>query len=655
MSHAARNRASRRRKQPYAWLGVGAVTLGMGAAMVGGTAVAFADSGSAANDSPGASSASEKAGSDASSTKSDAPAKRATRAATAGTSATDSSAPAHRGRAATVVAPPEATPDIANPAIPDVPKTAPTVTTPTVTTETTEAAPKSAPEVTPPAGNSPAGNSPLPAAAVAPVQSHNSAPAASASAKTESAPVVDTTPAAPVVSAAADTTPAVAPTPAASTPAAAATDPAPSMETWLPSTPIVPGAHVKLAMEEIKQAQTLLTQETWGAGNILAGLGSFGPASALATAQLALSIWASTIAGAQDFVKNTAGNPLIHWIAQANLQSELLWPKVSDASLATANALMTPLSWVGADVTGAKNQVKAAQQDGKIYAQVPVKIVAGTEPVVDAKIAGGSKATLLVDSGASGLVTTVDKVNTANLSPIQGSGNSCFSGNLCYHYDTYYATVDLGDGAVGVAPVNIVSDNAQYPDSVANFKEFFSWGADGILGVGANTAGPGPAPIPTAAMPGELSDGVLIYQNAYPFGLGGYMILGPNLFPTNVSLPGAPDAYVNVGLNGATPQQSGAIIDSGGVYGTILRKDIPAGVTPVKIDGVDYLPAGVKISVYAPGTTTLLYTYTTISGGTPVIDSGLFNTGNAAYAQNPIYLNYGATPYGIGSTDFSIA
>ena len=54
---------------------------------------------------------------------------------------------------------------------------------------------------------------------------------------------------------------------------------------------------------------------------------------------------------------------------------------------------------------------------------------------------------------------------------------------------------------------------------------------------------------------------------------------------------------------------------------------------------------------------TLLYSYTTKSGtsATPFIDSGLFNTGNAPYAQNPIYLNYGTDPYtGYGSTDFSI-
>ena len=70
------------------------------------------------------------------------------------------------------------------------------------------------------------------------------------------------------------------------------------------------------------------------------------------------------------------------------------------------------------------------------------------------------------------------------------------------------------------------------------------------------------------------------------------------------------------------------------------------------------MPAGTKIDVYSPGGTTLLYSYTTQGAVRPAltfIDSGLFNTGNAPYAQNPIYLNYGTTPYGLGSTDFSIA
>lgn len=611
MSHSARKRPARGRIQPYAWLGVGAVTLGMGAAMVGGTAVAFAD----ANDDAGtATSAAHKPDNASSATeKSDAP-RRATRPGprvsvqTSASGDESSPAPIRRGRASTVVTMPDAIPDV------------------------TEA--DDAPTIE--------NNDPRPAAAVTTGGSkrETAAPVVSSPEDADLAPTV-ATPAADVAA----PTPATDPAPAASV-APAATDPAPSMESWLPETPIVPGAHVKLALQQIEQSKALITDATWGSGNILAGLGSFGPQAALATAQLMLGIWAASITNAQNFVASTVGTPLIHNIAQANLQTELLYPKLAGLSLQTASALVTPLGWFGADIAPAKALIGEAEQNGKVYAKVPVQMVLGTQPLVRAKINGGSNAKLLVDTGASGLVTTRDKVGAGSLGTPTGSGDSCFSGGICYHYETYNTTVDLGDGAKAVVPVNIVTDNDEYPDSVENFKDFFAWGADGILGVGANTAGPGPVPIPTAAMPGELSDGVLIYQNAYPLGLGGYMILGPNLFPTKVSLPGAPDAYVKVSVNGGAKQDGAAIIDSGGVYGTLNRSLFPGAG--------DYVPAGTKIDVYAPDGTTLLYTYTTSRESTPYIDSGLFNTGNAPYDQNPIYLNYGATPYGIGSTDFSI-
>ena len=619
MSRAARKRVADRRVQPYAWLGAGAVTLGLGAAMVGGTAVAFADTG--ADSSPSASgSGSASAASEASPARKEAPRARSVHspraiAAAANDDATPATTPARRGR-------------------------------PVV-----EPTPEAGPDLTVKNDSAPAAAVPAPAAAAPTSEAANDLPVAAPESAADSGPAVDAAaPALPDPVPAVDDSPSAEPAPAASV-APAATDPAPSTESWLPTAPIVPGAHVKLALQQIEQSQTLITQETWGAGNILAGLGSFGPQAALATAQLMLGIWGTSIGGAQSFVANTVDNPLIHGIAQANLQNELLYPTLSDLSLATASALIVPLGWVGADVVPAQELVSEARQNGKIYAKVPVKMVAGTQPVVDVKVAGGRKATLLVDTGASGLVTTIDKVDAANLGPKTGGGNSCFSGGLCYHYDTYNATVDLGDGAVGTAPVNIVTNNDEYPDSVANFKSFFSWGADGILGVGANTAGPGPAPIPTAAMPGELSDGVLIYENAYPFGLGGYMILGPNLFPTKVSLPGAPDAYVKVSVNNGPKKDGAAIIDSGGVYGT-LNRSLYSTPPPVG----DSVPAGTKIDVYSPDGNTLLYSYTTQDepANTPFIDTGLFNTGNAPYAQNPIYLNYGATPYGIGSTDFSI-
>ncbi len=670
MSRSARTRASRRRIQPYSWLGAGAVTLGMGVAIVGGTAVAFADTGADSSGSSGAGSAA--------SSQNDSPSRNASRASR-GSAANDSSAATpRRGQVAAVVEAPAPEPE-APIAIPET--TAPVAETASPVAEATEAVPAAADTA---AAVPVVDESATAVPAEAPAAANDSTPEAAAtttspraaqstsdtsdaargsdSAQSDSVPVVNDSTApedadiaevaetaeAAVSSAAADTAEAAAADPAAA-------DPAPSMVSWLPGgdnpgEAIVPGAHVKLALDEIAATQGILTQQTWGSGNFLAGIGAIAPQVMLAAAQLALQAWQIANPAAQDFLASVAGIPILHQIAQANLISSMLLPTLSDISMAGAALLIPTLSWVGADVSTAETTLAAARQDGKVYAIVPITTKLNTEPMAGVSINGGSKASLLIDTGASGVVTTRDKVGAGDLGEPIGGGNSCFSGGLCYHYETYNTTVDLGGGATAVAPVNIVTDNEEYPDSVANFKQFFSWGADGILGIGANTAGPGPAPVATAAMPGELSDGVLVFQNLF-FGLG-VMILGPNPLPTKVSVPGAPDAYVQVSVNGGEKTLAGAIIDSGGVYGTLPVANA-GGLAPAG----SYLPAGTKISVYTADGSTLLYSYTTGSGsqGTPVIASGLMNTGNAPYAQGPIYLNYGyQADYGIGSTDFSI-
>ena len=634
MSRVARKRGGHRRIQPYAWLGAGAVTLGMGAAMVGGAAVAFADTGA---DSAGGTTASQSAEStnpastSLASTQSETPgtrtkALRPSRGPAVSVGNADGSAaatvPGRKGRVS------------AAPAIPDV--------TPAAAVQ---------PDVTDPGPVET--NAALPAAAVL------TAPSEPAPAVTPKRPARITRSAPAMVS----TQPAVEPTPsgqqspAETAPAAAvpgpAADPAPVMTSWLPGgtnpgTQIVPGYHVALALQEIADAQGILTAQAWGSGNVFAGVAAIIPQVFLASAALSLQAWGATNPAAQGFLAGTAGIPIIQQVAQVTLLSTMLLPSFAEASMGGAALFLPLVNLFGADVAAAQTLVAQARQDGKVYAVIPVRMVASTQPVIGASVNGGSSATLLVDSGASGLVTTADKVGP--LGTPTGSGNSCFSGGLCYHYETYNATVDLGGGAVTTAPVNIVTDNDQYPNSVADFKSFFSWGADGILGTGANTAGPGPAPIPTSVMPGELSNGVLLFQNLF-FGLGGVMVLGPNPLPTRVSVPGAPDAYVTVSVNDGPKNAAGAIIDSGGVFGT-LNRDLynPAFV------GTS-LPAGTKISVYTADGATLLYSYTTQGAprDTPVIETGLFNTGNAPFAQGPIYLNYGFDdPYGIGSTDFSI-
>ena len=629
MSRAARKRGGQRRIQPYAWLGVGAVTLGMGAAMVGGAAVAFADTGAdpnggttASQSADSTSSASTDRGTPGTRTKAVRPSRGPAVSAGHADGSPAATVSGRKGRAS------------AAPEIPDV--------TPAAAVQ---------PDVTDPGPVET--NAPLPAAAVVTAPSEP-APAVTPkrSARTARTTAV-TVPTQPAV----EPTPSVEQSPAETAPAAAvpgpAADPAPVMTSWLPGgtnpgTQIVPGVHVALALQEIANAQGIVTAQTWGSGNVFAGVAAIIPQVFLASAALSLQAWGATNPAAQGFLAGTAGIPLIQQVAQVTLLSTMLLPSFAEVSMGGAALLLPLVNLLGADVSAAEAQVAVARQDGKVYAVIPVRMVAGTQPVIGASVNGGSRATLLVDSGASGLVTTADKVGP--LGTPTGSGESCFSGGLCYHYETYNATVDLGGGAVTTAPVNIVTDNDEYPNSVANFKSFFSWGADGILGTGANTAGPGPAPIPTAVMPGELSNGVLLFQGLF-FGLGGVMVLGPNPLPTRVSVPGAPDAYVTVSVNGGPKNAGGAIIDSGGVYGT-LNRDLYNPAFP----GTS-LPAGTKISVYTADGATLLYSYTTQSAprDTPVIETGLFNTGNAPFAQGPIYLNYGFDdPYGIGSTDFSI-
>ena len=161
---------------------------------------------------------------------------------------------------------------------------------------------------------------------------------------------------------------------------------------------------------------------------------------------------------------------------------------------------------------------------------------------------------------------------------------------------------------------------------------------------------------------------MLLFQNFLPFGLGGLMVFGLNPLPVNEDkiLPGMPDAWIKIGVNGAPPvtgilpNGTPAIVDSGGVNGTIRDEDIPANLVEV-IDGNTYVKPGVRITGYMPDGQTVLYSYTTISGQTPVIGDAAgdyMNSGNAPFAQNPVYLNNGygngTADYGIGSTEFSI-
>jgi hypothetical protein len=669
----AKSRAGHRRVQPYAWLGAGAVTLGMGVTLIGGAAVAVADiGGDAATTERAAASGSSASGSSASG--SSATAAAATTSAEAGRAESGSAVasqtrtrPANRaartgsvtgGRAG------EATP--------------PALSAGRNRASLQQSAPvqESAPEASPApaaAAADPEDPMTLPVTESAGSEIEIGGSAEASTAETEPRPPapVARRSARPAQARAAlvDLAPQSAPAPEAAATASAVAD-SPEWISWLPggSVPggvnpgeqIVPGSYVALAMQEIEATQAIIQQETWGAGNVFAGVASIVPQVFLASASLSLMAWGATNPGAQGFLAATAGIPIIHQVAQVSLIGSMLLPSIAEASMGGAALFLPVVGLLGADVSAATTELASARQNGKIYAVVPTRMVSGTQPVAGVSVNGGAPATMLIDTGASGVVTTRDKIGAGDLGPKIGEGVSAFSGGLNYSYETYNLVVDFGGGAVTEpTPVNIVTDTEAHPNSVAGFKNFLSWGADGILGVGANDlpeyfGGPGPAPIPSAVLPGELKDGVLIFQGLF-LGQAGVMVFGPNPLPVRVSVPGGPDAFVQVVVND-TPVagREQMIIDSGGVYGTMSTANDPTG-TPVG----QKLPAGTKISVYTPDDETLLYTYFTGGGGggTPVIAGSVMNSGNAPYAQGPVYLNYGFVDresYGQGSTDFSI-
>ncbi len=417
------------------------------------------------------------------------------------------------------------------------------------------------------------------------------------------------------------------------------------MASYLPADPIVPGTKAALALQQISDAQVLLNQQTWGAGNIAAGVASIVPQLFLAEAAWSLTAWQNNMPAASQAIASTAGIPLIHQATQVNLLVTMSLPMLAEAGLTGAALLLPLVNLLGAAVAPTQALVGQARSNGKVYAFVPVQMRAVTEPVVSVSVNNGPGNPMLVDTGSSGLIITRDSA-PGDLGEPVATGEIRFSGDLTktFRYTTYVTTVDFGGGAV-TAPtaVNIVDDA-----DAAAFEEFLKPAqVVGILGVGANTYGPGPDgyTIPTASLPGELSDGFLLYQGAL-LGLFGVMVFGPNPLPTRVSVPGAPDAYVTVSVNDGPKQTAYSIIDSGGVYGTL-----PAYL----IGGANSVPTNTKISVYTADGATLLYSYNTIGSNSPTVvdDGALMNTGYIPFQQGPVYINY-AAPDRIGSTDFAI-
>src|ERR1700677_51121 len=291
----------------------------------------------------------------------------------------------------------------------------------------------------------------------------------------------------------------------------------------------------------------------------------------------------------------------------------------------------------------------AVSLNGSSTGRVPLTIVGGTEPIVNASVGGGSPVPLLVDTGSTGLVIPFQNVGgvlgVLQLGIPRGIGIGSFSGGLDYLFLTYNAPVNFG-GGLATSPTAVDVEFLAFPTSIQSalnngftFQSFFAAdGASGVLGVGPNAGGPGPS-VATQALPGNLGQGVLINE----MGASPFLQFGPPPAGTPLAtLTGAPITTLDVRVNNGPIQAVSSTIDSGGVLGTI----------PSSVLVPSTLPANATIQVFAPNGTTLLYTIDTGPNavGPTVISSGLMNTGFFPFAQEPIYISN--LPGGVGQTIF---
>lgn len=262
-------------------------------------------------------------------------------------------------------------------------------------------------------------------------------------------------------------------------------------------------------------------------------------------------------------------------------------------------------------------------------------------PVVTISVGGGPGIAVTVDTGASGLLVRPQDVNLQSLGTPTGSGavtygNSSYAFNTV-QYQTYQTTVNFGNGIV-TNPTNVVvaTSASQTINGVTTSIPLSSLPL--YLGIGPNNDFPLPDQV-TAALPGDLNQGVLINTNL------GYLQFGANPLTPVASVTGSPVTDLQIQINnGPLQPATGSFIDSGGLYGTIPPSLIPG--VPVGYS----VPVGTTITVYTTDGVQLYSQTVTGSTNAPLVvpSNNPFNTGNYPFLLGPIYISN--CPTGGGQT-----
>lgn len=309
-------------------------------------------------------------------------------------------------------------------------------------------------------------------------------------------------------------------------------------------------------------------------------------------------------------------------------------------------ALPSTDSALAAAATAAEPAASAGTYD------LPLTVLEGTEPTVNAAIDGSSTSVpLLVDTGSSGLVIPSTDLGSNFISQLEalyslgtptGISESGYSGGVDYIYLTYNdVPVTYADGLTTNGPVDIEVyswDPSNFGSLFTNdaFQNFLAGNAvNGILGIGENTAGPGTSPF-------ESFGNMTVDVPGKELIVGGAPVTG-------TSLSGAPISTEYISIDGGPLQAVSNDVDSGGVTGTIPASLLTSSEYNSSTDLVN---PGTTIALYAdPAGTHELYSYTVTAANDPFVVSGsTMDSGVEPFLLGPISMEY--TPAGTGTTIF---
>jgi hypothetical protein len=323
----------------------------------------------------------------------------------------------------------------------------------------------------------------------------------------------------------------------------------------------------------------------------------------------------------------------------------------TDSFLASLNSIDLAVPSIAEPAAAAA----AASDAASTSYTIPLTVLEGTEPAVNASIDNGGSVPLLVDTGSAGLVIPWQDLgssssqafeNLLNLGFPTGISESGYSGGVDYLYLTYNSVpVDYLNGSTDVLSTTGPVDIEVYSWDPSNLGSLFTNDAfqsfltsndvSGILGVGENASGPTTSPF-------ESFGGVTVDVPGKDLIVGGDPVTG-------TSLSGAPIITDYISIDSGALQAVSNDVDSGGVTGTIPSSLLTSSEYNSTTDLVN---PGTTIAVYADKAgTEELYHYTVTAANAPIVVSGSsMDSGVEPFLLGPISMEY--TPAGTGTTIF---